>query len=704
MYLATTRTRTSKRAQPIPEQRAGTLSSAAALLAIAVGCTASQPRANIDTDIARDVPVEFEQTLTALARQTTQSARTSDSVTKAGDEPVILVGSLQSTHLDSDTTQEFAWSVSIDPRSLDVVSNKTIVLAPGTHDFALSVTRGSQTYAGSARGVPIVASGDGENTVALTIRPVIGDVITDVSAVAELADFRLQLDPAELAEADVAAPRLGVIVDGGTQRLFAVNPATGLSQHMHLDLAPGPHTMALRLYDGAVQVGKSVPAQEAIVAAPGDDLAIDIIPLHGEVELHLAEAGGSATFTFHVPAEVVDEAGSASNLETLLSVVGPGNPLREAVVALTPDDDSHRGTVTFVDDLQFGTITMTMAFRDIRDDDPLGRCVVSDVRLATASSRHVCALTLRRRAVIGSSLLGVLGVNVFTEALAPVAGAVVEVDGQVVGVTGSGGFGTPGYLRVFLPRGDHAITARSERLRGGESIITTALAVHNQDIVLDEDPPIGEGIALFSDTRFVDHIPGNIAAEASNLEAALRERDHDVTPFTGISAAELSGALDGRAVVIFPEQERGDLGLAMTGDARGEIVDFVSAGGTAIFCLTNRRPIRLMNRLFGFDPPLADVSASSTSLQTAAAADTRFADGPASLPGLNATRSLTVAAGSLPFSGQAIYADDRGGATVARIPFGAGELVILGFDWFNARPVGTQDDGWNDTLDLATGL
>jgi hypothetical protein len=38
---------------------------------------------------------------------------------------------------------------------------------------------------------------------------------------------------------------------------------------------------------------------------------------------------------------------------------------------------------------------------------------------------------------------------------------------------------------------------------------------------------------------------------------------------------------------------------------------------------------------------------------------------------------------------------------VARIPYGAGKIIYLGWDWYNAAPRGTQDEGWRFVLDRA---
>ena len=33
------------------------------------------------------------------------------------------------------------------------------------------------------------------------------------------------------------------------------------------------------------------------------------------------------------------------------------------------------------------------------------------------------------------------------------------------------------------------------------------------------------------------------------------------------------------------------------------------------------------------------------------------------------------------------------------MPFGVGKVIYLGWDWFDAAPLGSRDDGWIDVLD-----
>jgi len=67
---------------------------------------------------------------------------------------------------------------------------------------------------------------------------------------------------------------------------------------------------------------------------------------------------------------------------------------------------------------------------------------------------------LIRRAVINSNILAVLGLNVVNDLGEPVSGAVItNANGNNLGITGSGTYGTAGYLKLYLKAGEHQVTA-----------------------------------------------------------------------------------------------------------------------------------------------------------------------------------------------------------------------------------------------------
>jgi subtilisin-like proprotein convertase family protein len=210
--------------------------------------------------------------------------------------------------------------------------------------------------------------------------------------------------------------------------------------------------------------------------------------------------------------------------------------------------------------------------------------------------------------------------------------------------------------------------------------------------LLPSKPRPTSGVALFANTLYVDYIPGASDSEASNLEATLRAQGHTVTPFIGITASEIAAAVSGKAVLAIPELEMGDLNAAIDDAARGAIANFVNGGGTYLaFDLTNNE-LGLLNAVFGFSMTTVD-DVFPLSRNAAGTIGTPYENcGPPNLTSLSATNAVDTA--SLPAGAKVIYEDFDGNAIVTLIPVGSGNIVMLGWDWFNARPTGLQEGGW----------
>ncbi len=228
--------------------------------------------------------------------------------------------------------------------------------------------------------------------------------------------------------------------------------------------------------------------------------------------------------------------------------------------------------------------------------------------------------------------------------------------------------------------------------------MVTALGESNESNEVSGTPAPSE-IALFTSTTFVDYNPGDSNAEASNIEAGLIAQGFSVTTFTGITAADITSAVLGKKVLIIPELELGDLNTSLDASAQSAISDFVNTGGILIaYSDFSLRGVNLLNGVFAFS-----ITKGTTSepilLNTASAAGTRFQGGPSPLPPSSATHVLVPA--SLPTTSKIIYEDVDGESAVTLIPFGAGQIVHLGWEWFNAQPIGTQDGGWLSVLEVA---
>jgi hypothetical protein len=104
--------------------------------------------------------------------------------------------------------------------------------------------------------------------------------------------------------------------------------------------------------------------------------------------------------------------------------------------------------------------------------------------------------------------------------------------------------------------------------------------------------------------------------------------------------------------------------------------------------------------LFGFRVGAVNGTGVRT-VRRPAAAHTQFAPGPAALPGNDSTGLIPLR--TLPRGSVSVYDNGRN-ASVVIIPFGAGKIVFLGWDWTKSDPpfIGRGlNGGWYRVLDLA---
>jgi hypothetical protein len=213
--------------------------------------------------------------------------------------------------------------------------------------------------------------------------------------------------------------------------------------------------------------------------------------------------------------------------------------------------------------------------------------------------------------------------------------------------------------------------------------------------------PTESRIALLADTNYVQYdVTVTDDPEASNVDAALQSMGHKTLAFFAIDADTVAQALQDKDVLVIPELENGDLDGAISDESRSLIGLFVARGGTlVVFGEAMTRVIDLLNNTFGFS--LAEGSADEPyAYSSAGASGTPFSGGTGTLPYNDGTGGLDVI--TLPVDGKAVYLDDTNGdAVIAVIPFEQGRIIFLGYDWYDAAPLGTQDGGWLDMLDRA---
>jgi hypothetical protein len=208
-------------------------------------------------------------------------------------------------------------------------------------------------------------------------------------------------------------------------------------------------------------------------------------------------------------------------------------------------------------------------------------------------------------------------------------------------------------------------------------------------------------IAVYADGAYVDALPDG---ELRNSDQTLERLGQARTLFTGVSDSEWGTALAKAQVLFLPELEQDSLNDALPpASAVPQLVrDFVSRGGTLIAAEDpSGYGHQLLNRVFGWSLVLQGES-GTTYARTAATAGTEFATGPAELRRLNATRGI----GGLPAGALSVY-EDAEASVVVSIPYGAGHVVMLGWDIFGFGPYQAADVGqaaWREVLRRALEL
>jgi hypothetical protein len=202
------------------------------------------------------------------------------------------------------------------------------------------------------------------------------------------------------------------------------------------------------------------------------------------------------------------------------------------------------------------------------------------------------------------------------------------------------------------------------------------------------------GVAVFGNNAYVDWIVGSPNSEASNLYDSYRTLGLDVHAFSSLDfVSDLADAW----VLAIPELFS-DVAAVMTATQRAAVVNFVNNGGTLVV-QGGAQGVVFLNTLFAYGL-VSGVTGGPYAL-SGAAVGTVFETGPASLVAANGTYPWTVA--SLPVGSLVMYGAGPD-ATVAVIPRNNGQIILMGWDWFNAQPIGNELGGldWLNVLYRAT--
>jgi hypothetical protein len=185
----------------------------------------------------------------------------------------------------------------------------------------------------------------------------------------------------------------------------------------------------------------------------------------------------------------------------------------------------------------------------------------------------------------------------------------------------------------------------------------------------------------------------DLEQEAPNLVAAINSFGYSYSTFTDISESTFSSFSGGTLVI--PELQGDDLDAALTSGAKDAIEAFVSDGGTLLTFKPNSNDLYiLLNNIFDFslstnsvDEPI-NLTTEGLSLLLAT---------PSTISDNDGTGSLDTT--TLPPDSVTIYEGDNANqSVVTMMPYGEGKIYVLGWDWYDGAPLGSQDNGWLSVL------
>lgn len=211
--------------------------------------------------------------------------------------------------------------------------------------------------------------------------------------------------------------------------------------------------------------------------------------------------------------------------------------------------------------------------------------------------------------------------------------------------------------------------------------------------------PTGLPALIYLDPRHVDFRTDASDSEGPGLRDALSQAGQSLEAFKTFRGREFVPLLRPGQTVVIPDLEKGQPRLDRA--SKRALQQHVKAGGRLVVVLDEAgkdRATATLNKVFGWRLKTRSSPSGSASTLTPEARGIGFF-GPATLPHNNDCDALE--AGSLPPGGVVVFADARGDATVSTIAYGAGQIWILGWDWYDAAPRGKQDGGWNTVLGLA---
>lgn len=387
-------------------------------------------------------------------------------------------GTLTATNTTTGESENFDWPVTADETG-KVTSEKTVTVEPGTYDFTLVVTKGSQQYTSVMTGE--VIEDQGEYRLNMDIFPVVGDTIINIDSVKNLSRLQLEFPANELT--NIGSPQIGLVIDG-VETIYELNKENGLADII-LNLPEGTHTYDVNLYDGNTLIGRSKLGEQSLDLVDGDDLNIDLISLQADITIDFGD-GQEPKFIVNIPEEVITDVGDINNVKLLVRITdgdSEGAPVQE--VTLDVQQDGERYYVEHIfDETTNNDISTYIEFLDMTSGSAETIATCSDSITVYTTNTMSCGVGLPQDHVIGGNLLATLSINVLDDNKIAQSGANVYLNGSLIGVTGSH-FGTSGFVKTHVTAGElHTVRAEKDGIQGTYEITPSSFSINNLDITL----------------------------------------------------------------------------------------------------------------------------------------------------------------------------------------------------------------------------
>jgi len=269
----------------------------------------------------------------------------------------------------------------------------------------------------------------------------------------------------------------------------------------------------------------------------------------------------------------------------------------------------------------------------------------------------------------------------------------VLVDGKhICRVNVGGGYNTYPFAGVFAYTGASTNThyCKSFEVRSAIPWLTVY-----QPIIRNKKDKI---YILINDT-YVDYVldpMGGSEHEANNLIALFDDNSIAYQTFTDISESGWTTVNSTAGYILIPEIEHDDILPDLTSGAKNKINSFVNSGGKLVmFNPGNGDVVQFLNDIFSFS--IID-SGAYEPINITVAGSALFPSESSTLPSLSATSSLDIS--TLPPDSVVIYeGSGTNQSVVTKIPYGSGKIYVMGWDWYDAAPLGVEDGGWLHLLE-----